>query len=193
MAIVWVCALSVAEYMAQGREVEVPKLACPVCEVKLRRWGWYERTLRGVEEPIPIRRGRCPECGRTHALLPDFVHARRRYAVEVIGAVIERAAVEVGPWRSSVELDIPFSTVRDWRVRCRERATLLLAVLAGYAGRVGAVLSELPARAVAAMVALLEMVWRWCRERWPETTGGRWRFWNMVCSGSGLGRNTSPV
>lgn len=179
--------------MALGREVEVPELSCPSCGVKLRRWGWYERTLRGVEVPIPIRRGRCPECGRTHALLPDFVHGRRVYAVEVIGAAIEGAAVGLGAWRSSVELDIPYSTLRDWRVRCRQRALLLLSWLAGYGAKVGAVLGELPSRAVAAMVGLLEMVWRWCQKRWPEATGERWRFWNAVCGGWALGRNTSPV
>jgi hypothetical protein len=193
LAIVWGSALSVAEYMAKGREVEVPEQACPDCEVRLRPWGRYERTLRGYEGAIWIRRGRCPECGRTHALLPDFVHARRLYEVEVIGAAIERTAARVGAWRSSVELEVPFSTLRDWRVRCRQRALLLLASLAEHAGKVGAVLGELPTRAVAAMLALLEMVWRWCRERRPEATGGRWRFWNAVCGGWALGRNTSPV
>ena len=195
LAIVWVCALSVAEYVAVGREVEVPELPCPSCGGLLRPWSWYRRGIRegAIEERIWIRRGRCRECGITHALLPDFVHARRLYAVEVIGAAIERAAVEVGPWRSSVELEVPFSTLRDWRVRCRQRVPLLLSRLAGYAVKVGATLGELPVKAVAAMVALLEMIWWWCRERMPKASVGRWRFWNAVCSGWALGRNTSPV
>lgn len=126
-------------------------------------------------------------------MLPDFVHARRLYAVEVIGDALEQAAEGTGPWRSSVGLEVPFATLRDWRVRCRQRVPVLLAWLAGYGRRIGAVLSELPAKAVAAMVALLEMVWRWSQERLPRAAGGRWRLWNAVCGGWALGSNTSPV
>lgn len=184
-----------AEYVAVGREVEVPELSCPGCGVRLQPWSWYRREVRdgALRQRIWVRRGRCPRCERTHALLPDFVHARRLYAVDVIGVAIELAAVRVGAWKSSLELGIPFSTLRDWRGRCRQRAPLLLARLAEYAGKVGAVLRELPTKAVAAMVALLEMVWRWCQRRAPTATGWRWRFWNAVCGGWPLARNTSPV
>ncbi len=102
LAIVWGCSLSVSEYEAAGKLVEVPELTChPSCGVRLRPWSWYERRIRegGEACPIWIRRGRCPPCAVTHALLPDFVHARRLDAVEVIGKALEMAAQGVGTWR----------------------------------------------------------------------------------------------
>lgn len=118
MAIVWVCPLSVWEYEAAGKRVEIPEQACPGCGRPLRPWSWYERRIRkgGEKSPIWIRRGRCPPCAVTHALLPDFVHERRLDTVEVIGQALEMAAQGVGTWRSSERLELPFSTVRDWRV-----------------------------------------------------------------------------
>ena len=53
-------------------------------------WSGYARWLRrDGEHRIWVRRGRCRACRHTHALLPDFVHARRLDAVEVIGAALE--------------------------------------------------------------------------------------------------------
>jgi hypothetical protein len=128
----------------------------------------------------------------THALLPDFVHERRLDAVEVIGRALEMGAQGMGAWRSSELLELPFSTVRDWRSRCRRRAPELLARLARVGLSVGAQIGELPVRVLAAMVAVLKTVWARCRERQPALAG-LWRFWNAVCSGRALLRNTSPV
>jgi hypothetical protein len=87
LAIVWSCPLSVSEYAAAGKLVEVPDLTCPGCGVPLRPWSWYERRIRegGEKGAIWVRRGRCPPCAVTHALLPDFVDEQRLDAVEVIG------------------------------------------------------------------------------------------------------------
>lgn len=194
MAIVWGCTLTVSEYAAAGKLVEVPELICPSCGRPLRPWSWYERWVRegGRKGPIWIRRGRCPPCAVTHALLPDFVHQRRLDAVEVIGRALEMGAQGMGAWRSSELLELPFSTVRDWRSRCRRRAPELLAKLAQVGLNVGAQIGELPVRVVAAMVAVLKAVWARCRERLPALVG-LWRFWNVVCGGRALARNTSPV
>jgi hypothetical protein len=194
LAIVWGCPLSVSEYEAAGKLVEVPELTCPGCEAALRPWSWYERRIRegGEKRPIWVRRGRCPPCAVTHALLPDFVHERRLDAVEVIGRALEMGAQGVGAWRSSEQLELPFSTVRDWRSRCRRRAPELLAKLARVGLSVGAQIGELPVRALVAMVAVLKAVWARCRERQPALAR-LWRFWNVVCGGRALARNTSPV
>lgn len=115
LAIVWSCALGVSAYAAAGKLVEVPEQVCPSCGGKLGWWSGYWRKLResGVRVRIWVRRGRCPPCDVTHALLPDFVVERRRYAVEAIGLVLEATAARVSAWKSSEELNLPFATVRD--------------------------------------------------------------------------------
>ena len=193
MAIVWRCALSVSEYTAAKKLVEVPEQDCPKCGRRLSRWSGYWRWVReaGVRVRIWVRRGRCPPCGVTHVLLPDFMVERRRYVVEEIGQALEKAAARVSAWKASGELGLPFATVRDWRRRCRERAPGLLAKLSQLALQVGAEISELPTWALAALVTVLKAVWAKSREREPGLAG-LWRFWNAVFSGKGLATNTRP-
>lgn len=195
LAIVWRCAMSVSAYSAAGKQIEIPDAACPSCMTILAPWGWYQRTVRhgGNDHPLLVRRGRCGRCRKTHALLPDFVHARRLYAVEEIGAALDLAATGKGAWSVSVALDRPFATVRDWLSRCRRRGAELLPRVVMVGLQLGAVFGELPTKPVAAVVAALEITWRRSQERSPRTTPTRWRFWNSMCSGSALARNTSPV
>ena len=78
LAIVWPCRLSVAEYAAAGKVHRRDATGLPDCGRALIGWSVYWRWLReGAERRIWIRRARCRSCRRTHALLPDFVHARR--------------------------------------------------------------------------------------------------------------------
>ncbi|HUZ36903.1 MAG TPA: hypothetical protein VMV17_11295 [Streptosporangiaceae bacterium] len=186
-----------SEYAAAGDKVEVPALDCPGCGRRLRPWSSYRRRLRGApRERIWVRRGRCPapteKCQRTQALLPEFVVERRLDEVDTIGAAAELAAAGRSAWKSSEELGRPFSTVRDWRHRLRERAPDLLAALAREALLVGVQLGELPTHPLAALVALLREVWERSRARSPGLPE-LWRFWNLVCSGRGVARNTHPV
>ena len=86
---VWPCALSVSEYAAAEKEVEVPELPCPGCDKPLRPWSWYLRPVRaGVRQQIWIRPGHCPaptsSCPKTQALLPEFVVERRLNVVDTI-------------------------------------------------------------------------------------------------------------
>lgn len=194
MAIVFPCALSVYDYARAGKQVEVPKRPCPKCGNRLGWWWGYWREVRtaGVKVQIWIRRGRWPPCDVTHALLPDFVVERRRYAVEEIGRTFEKAAEGLSAWKSSELLGLPFATVRDWRRRCRERAPEQLAELSRWALRVGAQIKELPTRAVAAVLVVLKVVWARSRERDPGVAG-LWRFWNAIFSGRGLAANKQPV
>lgn len=56
----------------------------------LIRWGYYERWLytADTEYLLRVQRLRCKVCGRTHSLLPDFVHPHRRYALDLQQQVI---------------------------------------------------------------------------------------------------------
>jgi hypothetical protein len=88
LGIVWPCALDVTGYAAAGQRVEVPAQACPDCGRRLVGWGGYWRWARaqpGGEQRLWIRRGRCAACRRSHALVPDFLLARRLDGVEPIG------------------------------------------------------------------------------------------------------------
>jgi hypothetical protein len=56
----------------------------------LIRWGTYERQARtGLEVYcIRVQRVRCKVCGRTHSLLPDFLHPYRHYVISLLQRVV---------------------------------------------------------------------------------------------------------
>ena len=90
MAIVWPCTLSVDEYVAAGREVEVPSADCPSCLEPMTFWSGYRRD-RSPRRAVRTSCG-CPgsaagPVATTHALLPAFVAVEpTRLDVETIGA-----------------------------------------------------------------------------------------------------------
>ena len=99
MAIVWPTALGVEQYAAAGRDVEVPRLACPGCKQPMGFWGWYGRDVRvGRSQLLWVRRQRCRGCQASHAVLPSFVAHGRLDAVGVIGPALE--AMVAGTKRS---------------------------------------------------------------------------------------------
>ena len=64
------------------RELRAGRLSCPLCEGRLRPWGWARRRLvRHLDqsERLRPRRSRCAGCAVTHVLMPvvcelDCVH-----------------------------------------------------------------------------------------------------------------------
>ncbi|MBN1317588.1 MAG: hypothetical protein JXA42_19045 [Anaerolineales bacterium] len=65
----------------------------PECQSahSLIRWGSYPRwvlTLDCSPYRLRIQRLRCKVCGRTHSLLPDFIHPFRHYAIDLLQIVI---------------------------------------------------------------------------------------------------------
>ncbi len=142
VSIVWRCLLSVDEYVAAGKEVEVPRPDCPGCGDPMRFRSGYGRHVRcggGTGRRIWIRRGACVACGRSHALLPSFLLERRLDVVDDIGAVIEVVcdgqSVVGGVARSR---DVPYTTARDWLRRFSARAPMLAAGFGALAVSVGA-------------------------------------------------------
>jgi Domain of unknown function (DUF6431) len=185
MAIVWVCRLSVEEYSAAGTDVVVPRPCCPACGTLMGFSSGYWRAVwvsRDVSWPIWVERARCRRCRSRPALLPSFCSPYRRYAVGVIGSVIEAhvGGASLRAVAARAELNEP--AVRLWCRRFRERAEVAVAVVglivAGLGGRVSvaagsaeaAVLSALKS-AVAVMCATESL------ERWSAIsawTGGLW-------------------
>jgi len=99
---------------------------------------WYPRWAREAREwRIWIRRGLCRVCGRSHGLLPSFLLERRLDVVEVIGEGLRRSVGGEGLPKIAVELGRPYSTVRDWRRRHRERAGELVVELAARVVELG--------------------------------------------------------
>ena len=127
MVIVYHFSGSVKQYIAAvpfpGRTFALPD-RCPHPECRatgcLMRWGTYERwaCTTGKDYLIRVQRIRCKVCGRTHSLLPDFLHPYRHYVIRLLQNTIHlyliaglsldrllRRMSEPGPARS---------TLREW-------------------------------------------------------------------------------
>ena len=141
MAMVWPCPLPVDAYVAAGREVEFPRLACPSCAGPLMLWSGYWRHVReaGRCRKIFVPRLRCAPCGVSHALLPAFVLAWRLDTAETIGAVIaEVAGGRCGVRPAAARAGVPYTTARGWVRRFRARAREFGAGFAALAVELGA-------------------------------------------------------
>lgn len=195
LAIVWRCALDVRAYVAAGRQIAVPRLACPDCGRRLGRWSGYWRWVRGSRsERLWIGRGRCRVCRRSHALLPDFVLVKRLDRVEVIGRALALALSGVGLRSVARRLDVPHTTARSWWRRFQARApTLTAAVVALAVGLDGAPVRVSTDGERAALDALV-VTWQRAHRRWGERVGTLWRFWSRITGGQALGTTTiSPL
>lgn len=106
-----------------GRSFTIPD-TCPHPECQatgcLIRWGTYERWARtgDVAYRILIQRVRCNVCGRTHSLLPDFLHPYRHYVIRLLQHVVSLyliAGLGVDRLMNQLPgLNPARSTVREW-------------------------------------------------------------------------------
>ena len=117
---------SVKEYIAASQGAEpvfsLPE-QCPHpdCQTggSLIRWGTYTRmAITEVDYRLPIQRVRCKVCGRTHSLLPDFLHPHRRFVIALLQQVITLYLLVGLGWRRLMR-ELPedgpaHSTVREW-------------------------------------------------------------------------------
>lgn len=106
-----------------GRDFSLPD-RCPHPECQdvgsLIRWGTYWRwacTAEG-DSHIRVQRMRCKVCGRTHSLLPDFLHPHRHYVTRLLQHTVSLYLVVGQGWgRLMEQLPDPgpaLSTVREW-------------------------------------------------------------------------------
>lgn len=110
-------------YYEKGR---IPKPEhCPDC----RRtgtiwWSGYERQLRNLADiyDLPIKRVRCKHCGKTFAVLPEFIKKFCRYGKDVIKYVLT-AVIKKTYEKISEELcldnDLNISplTIWSWKIK----------------------------------------------------------------------------
>lgn len=116
------------------------KWPCPICGEYLCNHGYYTRTAISEDgsDLISILRGRCRYCGKTHAILPDFVAPYRRYLMPVISQTIEEITEkEIPPEQVSGLQDI--CTVRRWHRRlsllCNEAVGFLTSIAVKITGQ----------------------------------------------------------
>lgn len=195
VAIVWQTPLGVESYAAAGHELEVPRFGCPACGQPMSFWGWSERDLRAARSfKLIVRRQRCKACRTSHSVLPSFVTHGRLDAVGVIGAALE---VMTGPTGSGARkvaqaLDLPPTTVRDWRRRFVSRAEVLAA---GASRAVVALGGVAPSRAKtpgAVAIGALRAAWREALRRFGQVVGSLWRFANCLVGSHLLSTNINP-
>jgi hypothetical protein len=86
----------------------------------LIRWGTYQRwaCLAETAYRLTIQRVRCKACGRTHSLLPDFIHPHRHYVIGLLHDVVAHYLLVGLGWKRLLdrwsESGPARSTVREW-------------------------------------------------------------------------------
>jgi hypothetical protein len=194
MAIVWPCPLSVEAYAAAGHEVEAPTTSCPTCGSAMDPWAGYWRFVRQVGRCLQIfvRRGRCPACNVTHALLPAFVVRNRLDTAEVIGAVLSAVAAGPGGVRPAAqEAAVPHTTARGWVRAFSGNAARLATGFAALAVELGGEVVTTGAATVVHALGAMAAAWRAAMGLPGWLAVGRWRFTSAVCGGSLLANNTN--
>jgi hypothetical protein len=138
--------LSVKQYAqaetCPGRALKLPdRCPHPDCQAvdSLIRWGTYHRWACTETEAycVCIQRVRCRLCGRTHSLLPDFLHPYRHYVLKLLHRVIWLYLI-VGLGFGRLMNQLPETgpapeTVREWvRAFAYGAGHLLLAALTRF-------------------------------------------------------------
>lgn len=115
-----------AQVLSQGCPFPLPdRCPHPDCQVSglLIRWGTYERSALTGEADcrIRIQRVRCKACGRTHSLLPDFLHPYRHFVISLLHQVVSFYLIAELGWRQVMrrlrelyDRAPTRSTVREW-------------------------------------------------------------------------------
>lgn len=98
------------------RKINITLLLCPLCQDHtLVMHGSYQRKLRYGEDSdwFPIVRAFCTRCGKTHAILPDFIapyrHIAAQHIAEATADIIEGKATA-----ETAEGPQDASTTRRW-------------------------------------------------------------------------------
>lgn len=96
------------------RYMEKLEFKCPVCGNSMVFHDCYDRHVHIDEkiEWIVIQRVICVGCGKTHAILPDFIRPYKHYAAADVEFVLRD--VEDGATYEQVDATASISTVKRW-------------------------------------------------------------------------------
>ncbi len=193
MAMVWPTPLDVHAYVAAGRDLDIPRLACPGCSAPMSFWGWYRRALRiKVIHKLWVRRQRCEGCGRSQAVLPEFVTFGRLDEVEIIGTGISAMVAGHSALQVASRLELPYTTVRDWGRRFGARAELIGTGFLAVVVALGALVPRLAERPDETALVAIGAAWAQARARLAGRVGPPWRLANAVIGSHLISTNTDP-
>lgn len=149
--------------------------------------GSYCRQVRdrGVTHRVTIRCVRCPSCRTRHAVLPEFVLARRLDSADTIGAALAAPAGALGAKSRAHLLDtVPGRTVRSWKARFADRAPLLAVGLASLVVHWGGPVFSPDSDPVVWAVTALGATWWTSVDRHPRRPVlPPWRFASWITGG----------
>lgn len=120
-------------------------LRCPYCSSRTHWHCWYERFVKGEELPLPILRVKCCGCGKTHAVLPDFLSPYKHYRQTVHEKVLEQV-IQDGVGVEHVEMPVTdeagniwpsIDTMRLWVRRYRKNERQYIGAVACFVERHG--------------------------------------------------------
>jgi hypothetical protein len=172
-----------------------PGARCPACGGKLGRWGSYRRWARRRSETKRLRIARtiCRACGRTHALLPSFLYARRTDLAEMIFGALEMAAAGRGHRPAAAWAGVPEATARGWLRRGRQVAGARRAAFCALAFELGALPSRSPppSGSLAALSEAIAVAHRAARDRFGASAPVSGAAFSAAASGGLLLANTN--
>ncbi len=93
---------------------------CKICkQTGLIWWSYYKRQLKNLanRHTIPVKRVRCNKCGKTFAIIPDFIKKFCKYGIDVIIYVLKSLVKKTFEEVSNQiyqEYDIEISTITLW-------------------------------------------------------------------------------
>ena len=113
------------------RYINNMNIRCPNCGSSTSNHDSYDRHVHMGEiiEWLIFQRVKCNQCGRTHAIIPDFVKPRKHYS----GCDIEIALneLEEGIGVEQIETEASVSTLRRWRNEFIKKAEQAVGALRG--------------------------------------------------------------
>jgi len=180
--------MTLEQYAPVSREVKPPRPACPACKAPMWFDGCYRRKVRqaGVVHELVVHRVRCPRCRAGHAVLPDFVVARRLDSAEVIGAALALALAAPGTRGAALLAAVPARTARSWRARFAVISVPLAIGFSALAAERSWQPANLPYVTPAhTAMAAIGAAWHTTLTRYPASPlRGPWRFANAMCGGA---------
>jgi transposase-like protein len=193
VSIVWPCPVTVENYAAAGRAVEVPRPDCPSCSGSMSWWAGYRRHVRveGVCYRIFVPRVRCGSCEKTHAVLPAFVLVGRLDVAESIGQVLaEVAGGRSGVRPPAARLGVPHTTARGWWRRFAAKASRWAVAFSALAIELGEDAVRPSSSPTRWTMDALGVAWRAAMGLPGWAQAGLWRFVSAVTGGRLIAANT---
>jgi hypothetical protein len=113
--------------------------------------------------------------------------------VDAVGETVRAVVVSGRPVAEVADqIDVPYTTARDWLRRFRRRAAMLAAGFAALVVEIGGMAPRLADEAARAAVGAVEWAWMAAGLRLPSVAGSCWMLASLVTGGRFLAANSDP-